>query len=73
LHGENTHGKIGITVKNLFWTDRPHSSVDRALPSGGKNPRSSRGGGTKNAHSHAKRQGFGRYILKIKGSLKAAS
>ena len=24
----------------------PHSSVDRALPSGGKNPRSSRGGGT---------------------------
>ena len=25
----------------------PHSSVDRALPSGGKNPRSSRGGGTK--------------------------
>jgi hypothetical protein len=25
---------------------RPHSSVDRALPSGGRNPRSSRGGGT---------------------------
>ena len=25
---------------------RPHSSVDRALPSGGRSPRSSRGGGT---------------------------
>ena len=28
-----------------FTIIRPHSSVDRALPSGGKNPRSNRGGG----------------------------
>ena len=33
--------------------ERPHSSVDRALPSGGRSPRSSRGGGIENSRHPA--------------------
>ena len=45
LLASKSRGKI------LAKSHRPHSSEDRALPSGGRDPRSSRGGGTIQAQS----------------------